>query len=148
MRGLFGFVILIIAASPVAQIVKNLPSMQEIWVQPLGWKNHLEKEMQPPPVFLPGESPAQRSLAGYSPWGHKESGATEHTADSSSGSEEQDNVFYLNKLIKVRESWLLVLFIEHFFLELTICLSKEGVEGLHSSSLFLKDIYLAVPGLS
>ena len=24
------------------------------------------------PVFLPGESHAQRSLAGYSPWGHKE----------------------------------------------------------------------------
>ena len=32
--------------------------------------------------------------------------------------------------------------------ETPICLSKEGVEGLHSSSLFLKDIYLAVPGLS
>ena len=28
---------------------------------------------QPTPVFLPGESHAQRSLAGYSPWGRKES---------------------------------------------------------------------------
>ena len=27
----------------------------------------------PTPVFLPGESHGQRSLAGYSPWGHKES---------------------------------------------------------------------------
>ena len=27
---------------------------------------------QPPPVFLPGESHGQRSLAGYSPWGCKE----------------------------------------------------------------------------
>ena len=61
-------------------------------------------------------------------------------------SEEQDSVFHLNKLI--RESWLLLLFIKHFFSELRICLSKEGVEGLHSSSLFLKNIYLAVPGLS
>ena len=26
---------------------------------------------QPTPVFLPGESHGQRSLAGYSPWGHK-----------------------------------------------------------------------------
>ena len=26
---------------------------------------------QPTPVFLPGESHGQRSLVGYSPWGHK-----------------------------------------------------------------------------
>ena len=25
------------------------------------------------PVFLPGQTPGQRSLASYSPWGHKES---------------------------------------------------------------------------
>ena len=29
-------------------------------------------------MFLPGESRGQRSLAGYSPWGHKESDTTEH----------------------------------------------------------------------
>ena len=29
------------------------------------------------PVFLPVESHGQRSLAGYSPWGHKESDTTE-----------------------------------------------------------------------
>ena len=29
------------------------------------------------PVFLPGESNGQRSLAGYSPWGHKEASMTE-----------------------------------------------------------------------
>ena len=29
------------------------------------------------PVFLPGEFNGQRSLAGYSPWGHKESDITE-----------------------------------------------------------------------
>ena len=28
------------------------------------------------PVFLPGKSHGQRSLAGYSPWGHKESDMT------------------------------------------------------------------------
>ena len=32
---------------------------------------------EPTPVFLPGESHGQRSLAGYSLWGHKESGTTE-----------------------------------------------------------------------
>ena len=32
---------------------------------------------QPSPVFLPGKSHGQRSLAGYRPWGHKESIMTE-----------------------------------------------------------------------
>ena len=31
------------------------------------------REWQPTPVFLPGEFHGQRSLAGYSLWGHKES---------------------------------------------------------------------------
>ena len=30
-------------ASPVAQLVKNSPAMQETWVQSLGWKDPLEK---------------------------------------------------------------------------------------------------------
>ena len=34
---------------------------------------------QPTPVFLPGESYGQRSLADYEPWGHKESDMTEVT---------------------------------------------------------------------
>ena len=34
------------------------------------------RKWQPTPVFLPGESHGQRSLAGYSPWGHKESDTT------------------------------------------------------------------------
>ena len=59
-------------ASLVAQIVNNLPAMQKIWIQSLGWDNPLEKGMVTPPVFLPGEFHGQRSLAGYSPWGHKE----------------------------------------------------------------------------
>ena len=32
-------------ASLVAQMVKNLSSMQETWVQSLGWEDPLEKEM-------------------------------------------------------------------------------------------------------
>ena len=35
------------------------------------------REWLPTPVFLPGESHEQRSLAGYSPWGHKELDVTE-----------------------------------------------------------------------
>ena len=29
----------------MTQTVKNLPAMQEIWVQSLGWEDPLEKEM-------------------------------------------------------------------------------------------------------
>ena len=35
---------------------------------------------QPTPVFLPGESHGQRSLAGYSPQSHKEVDTTEMTS--------------------------------------------------------------------
>ena len=35
------------------------------------------REWQPTPVFWPGESHGQRSLAGYSPWGRRESDTTE-----------------------------------------------------------------------
>jgi len=34
---------------------------------------------QPTPVFLPGKSHGQKSLVGYSPWGHKVSDTAEHT---------------------------------------------------------------------
>ena len=36
-----------------------------------------ERKWQPTPEFLPGKSQGQRSLAGCSPWGHKESNITE-----------------------------------------------------------------------
>ena len=39
----------------MAQLAKNLPTMWETWVPPLGWKDPLEKEKRPTPVFWPGE---------------------------------------------------------------------------------------------
>ena len=36
------------------------------------------RKWQPTPVLLPGESHGQRNLAGYNPWGCKESNLTEH----------------------------------------------------------------------
>ena len=38
------------------------------WVGKIPWR----RKCQPTPVFLPGESRRQRSLAGFSSWGHKE----------------------------------------------------------------------------
>ena len=54
----------------------------ETWVQALGRADPLEEEAwQPTSVFLPGESHGQRSLAGSSPWGCKESDTTEMAED-------------------------------------------------------------------
>ena len=62
-------------ASLVAQIVNSLPAMQEIRVWSLGREDPLE--WQPTPVFLPEEFSEHRSLAGCSPWSHKELGMTQ-----------------------------------------------------------------------
>ena len=61
----------------MAQTIKILPAMRETRVWSLGWEDYLEKEWLPIPVFLPGEFYRQRSLAGYSLCGHKESDMTE-----------------------------------------------------------------------
>ena len=46
-------------------------------VQSLDWEDTLEKEMATHSSILAWKSYGQRSLAGYSPWGHKESDTTE-----------------------------------------------------------------------
>ena len=50
---------------------------RETWVPSLGWEDPLEEEMEPIPLFLPGEFREQSSLEGYSPWDRKESDTTE-----------------------------------------------------------------------
>ena len=46
------------------------------WVWKILWRRAWELT----PVFMPGESHEQVSLAGYSPWGHTELDTTEETA--------------------------------------------------------------------
>ena len=67
--------ICVLWASLVAQMVKNLPSVQENlpWVGEIPWRS----EWLPTPVFLPGEFHGQKSLVGCSLWGHKGSDKTE-----------------------------------------------------------------------
>ena len=56
----------------MAQTVKNLPAMQETQVRSLGWGDPLEKEMATHSNILAWRIHGQRSLVGYSPWGHKQ----------------------------------------------------------------------------
>ena len=57
----------------MAQMVKNLPTVQETWVRILPG----EGNVNPLQEFLSEEFHGQRSLAGYSPKGHKELDRTE-----------------------------------------------------------------------
>ena len=58
----------LLRASLIAQLVKNLPAMQETWVGKTPWK----RERLLTPIFWPGEFHRL-----YSPWGRKESDMTE-----------------------------------------------------------------------
>ena len=64
-------------SSPVAQTGENLPTMWQTQVQSLGQGESLEKEMATHSSILAWRNHGQRSVAGYRPWGHKESDMTE-----------------------------------------------------------------------
>ena len=62
--------------SLVPQMIKSLQCRRpgfKPWVRKIFWR----RKWHPAPVFLPGKSHGWRSLAGYSPWGHKELDMTE-----------------------------------------------------------------------
>ena len=59
---------------PVAQTVKNLPAMQETWVQSLGWEDPLEKGMAIHSSIL-----AQRIQWTEKPGGLQRMGSQSHT---------------------------------------------------------------------
>ena len=72
------FLLMFSTASLVAQMVRNLPAMQETqvqnpWVGKIPWR----REWLPTLVFLSREFCEDKSLVAYSPWGCKESDMTE-----------------------------------------------------------------------
>ena len=58
-------------------MVKNLPAMDENWVQSPDWEDTLEKGMVTHSSILAWKIRVQRSVEGYSPWGPKELDTTE-----------------------------------------------------------------------
>ena len=71
------------SAYPVVQLGKNplanAGDASDVGSIPGSGKSPGEGNWQHFPVFLPGKLHGQRSLAGYSPWGPKESDTIEHT---------------------------------------------------------------------
>ena len=60
------------------------------WIKKLPWW----RAGQPTSVFLPGESHGQRSLAGYSPWDHKELCTTEACTQREKHNKYSQTYFY------------------------------------------------------
>ena len=60
-----------------------------LWVRVIPWR----RKWQPTPVYLPGKSHGQRSLAGYSPWGHKRVRPSNQTAIQLVGGSIEQSVF-------------------------------------------------------
>ena len=61
----------------MAQTVKNLPEMRETQVRSLVWEDPPKEDGNPLQYSCLENPHGQRSLAGYSPWGHKQSATTE-----------------------------------------------------------------------
>ena len=64
-------------ASLVAQLVKNLPAMEETWVQFLGWEDPLEKEMATHSSILAWRIPCTEDPGGLQSMGWQEPDTTE-----------------------------------------------------------------------
>ena len=92
-------------------MVKNLPAVQEIWLQAVGQEDPWRREWQPTPVYLPREFHGQRSLVAYSPWGLKESDTTERLTHS--------HTFTASHLYLAPDNCKLNLVLTHFKLKYT-----------------------------
>ena len=64
------------ASSLIVQLVKNLPAMQETWVQSLGWEDPLEKEMAAHSTILAWRIPRTEEPGRLQSIGWQESGPT------------------------------------------------------------------------
>ena len=78
------------------------------------WVGIWRKKWLPTPVFLLGESHGQRSLAGYSPLGYKESDTTEQLTQMKNGNQPH-----------VRPCYIFILLIQIFSLVLNMLLKKK-----------------------
>ena len=97
------FLIQVITGLPCGSVVKNPPAMLETrrrrgsypWVGKILWR----RKWQPTPVFLPGKSHGQRSLAGYSPWVTKELDTTKKQQHKLSQTTGESSLFCKSTLI-------------------------------------------------
>ena len=63
----------VVVKNPPANAGNTMRPGFDPWVKKIPWR----RAWQPTSVFMPEEFHGQRTLVGYSPWGHKESDMTE-----------------------------------------------------------------------
>jgi len=98
------------------------------WIKTIPWR----RTWQPTPVLLPGKLNEQRSLAGYSPWGQKESEMTER---------QTENIWCLGHRVvwdKMAQSWLDIMCILSDWID---CVSNQA-EHLHRHKRYLNFSFL------
>ena len=80
-----------------------MQEMQKTWARSNLWVRNIpwSRKWQRTPVFLPGKFHGQRSLAGYSPWGRKESDMTERAQDLGLQAQETGSQVILRELLQV-----------------------------------------------
>ena len=86
-----GYVLQYSWASLVAELERICLQCRRPGFNPWVWKIPWRRERLSTPVFLPGESHGQKSLAGYSPWGYKELDITEQSWHRQVAKETQDS---------------------------------------------------------
>ena len=74
---LWFFSLILILTPLLYKLCQIFPFVHPLLPSPEQFRQSTNK-WQPTPVFSPGKSHGYRSLAGYSPWSHKESDMTEH----------------------------------------------------------------------
>ena len=75
------------------------------WVGKIPWR----RKWQPTPIFFPGEFHGQRSLAGYSLWGGKESDTTERLKKKGGAGGNKLAIFF--PLYKFKKRFLLKFYV-------------------------------------
>ena len=132
-------------ASLVAQMVKNMPSLQcrkprfNPWVRKIPQR----KKWQTTLLFLPGKFHGQKSLASYSPWGRKKLNITEQLNTHTHTHTHSCARWYLGRTRwRVTGHFPLVLLLWHINLQHTTCPSLQG-HGFPMTSPFKK--ILAAP---
>ena len=101
------------------------------WVRKIPWR----RAWQLTPVFLPGESHGQRSLVGYSPWGHRELDMTEWLI-LSLHFHMRAPYYYIHQLVLLLLFFTFFLSLTHLSLLIPFSLSESTESTFQTSSHF------------
>ena len=96
---------------PGGSVVEKVPAnARDMGSVPGSGKSPWRRKWQPTPVFLPGEYHAQRSLAGYSPWGHKR---VEYDLNNNNGNNNKLCISISHVTSNSLQVWFAFLLVQH-----------------------------------